>query len=396
MTQSELTKRLLAMPVGPAVPAKPVNPEKDFTRQLEVSGDSAEVIVRGPDGEVDESLAAEYLVRNGEDPAHWEPTGFRTSEWTMANGELGVSKRFTYRRIAGQRPLGLELDMDYLVRRIKRHKPRANRPDGDFGAIVALGDMQFGKPDGDGVDGTVDRTIDYINRAADRIEALRKQYNIGHVHVCFLGDHIEGFVSQGGANAARTLLTLTEQTRLTRRVMYHAAETFAPLAERVSMVAVPGNHGEPQRFMGSGVIRYDDSHDTEALIAVQEGLSYNQDAYGHVEFYVPDNDELTVVTEVAGTIVGHVHGHAFRPGKHMDWWRGQAFHANGLHQAQLLLAGHLHHLLIEDDGPRRFLQVPALESESTWYRHLKGTVGNPGLVLALTSNGQTNQIEVIQ
>src|ERR1700754_3407793 len=100
--------------------------------------------------------------------------------------------------------------------------------------------------------------------------------------------------------------------------MLHAVELFAPLAGRVSMAAVPGNHGEAVRFAGRGVTRYDDSHDTEALIAVHDAAQLNPAAFGHVEFYVPQTDELTVVVDFAGTIVAHAHGHQWRPGKHFD------------------------------------------------------------------------------
>ncbi|MFG2170332.1 hypothetical protein ACGFMO_02930 [Streptomyces niveus] len=202
--------------------------------------------------------------------------------------------------------------------------------------------------------------------------------DIEHVHIAWLGDHVEGFVSQGGANSWRTQLTLNEQIRLTRRVMLHALLTFAPMVSRLTMAAVPGNHGEAVRFMGKGVTRYDDSHDTESLIAVKDAADLNPERFGHVEFYVPDTHELTVVVECSGTVVAHAHGHQFRPGKHFEWWKGQAFgRQSAVQQAVLLLAGHLHHEHVDSDGPRTFIQPPAIESESTWWRHAKGTTGAP-------------------
>jgi hypothetical protein len=195
----------------------------------------------------------------------------------------------------------------------------------------------------------------------------------------------------------RTPLTLNEQIRLTRRVMLHALIVFAPLAEKVTMAAVPGNHGDAVRFMGKGVTRYDDSHDTESLIAVADAASLNPAAFGHVEFFVPETDELTVLVPVAGTLVAHAHGHHWRSGKHFDWWKGQAFNkASAMHQADLLVAGHLHHEHVDSDGWRTFIQPPAFESESTWWRHNTGTGGAPGLIVAITKDKLTDIKEVVR
>ncbi|MEX1655487.1 hypothetical protein ABZ960_20260 [Streptomyces pseudovenezuelae] len=396
---SELTEALLAKPTAPAVAGRKTDPDKDFTRQIEVKGDEADVTVRAETFEQTESAAADVLRGQGLDPAEWTVTGFRSSEWTMANGDTGVSTRFSFARCASvataERPA-----LDELLAAIDSTPPDPVtmfvRDGEEYTFIVALGDMQFGKVDGDGPAGTLERTIACLNRAADLLAEYRLRFNIRHVHIAWLGDHIEGFVSQGGANTWRTQLTLNEQIRLTRRVMLHALLLFAPMCSRLTMAAVPGNHGEAVRINGKGVTRYDDSHDTESLIAVKDAAELNPDRFGHVEFYVPDTDELIVVVECSGTVVGHAHGHQWRPGKHFEWWKGQAFNqASPMHLVDLLLAGHLHHEFLDTDGWRTFLQPPAMESESTWWRHAKGTTGAPGLVVAVTREGRVPVKEVV-
>ncbi|WP_432078653.1 hypothetical protein [Streptomyces sp. YPW6] len=392
-----LKDELLAKPVGPSIPPRQTVPEKDFTRQIEVSGDEAAVTVRGETFEENESAASAVLQGQGLDPAEWTVTGLRSSEWTMANGETGLSTRFTFAR-AGTSPTGERPPIDDLLAAIKAHgtEPAFTEIEGDHTFIVALGDTQFGKIDGDGIEGTIARTIAGLNAAADRLSWYRERFNIEHVHIAWLGDHIEGFVSQGGANTWRTQLTLTEQIRLTRRVMLHAVLTFAPMVNRLTVAAVPGNHGEAIRINGKGTTRYDDSHDTESLIAVQDATKLNPELFGHVEFFVPDTDELTVVVECSGTVVAHAHGHQWRPGKHFTWWQGQAFNReSAMHQADLLLAGHLHHEHVDSDGPRTFIQPPAMESESTWWRHAKGATGAPGLIVAVTKDGAVPVKEVV-
>lgn len=390
-----LTETLLSKPVGPTQLApRKANPQ-DFTRSMEKTGNTLTVEIVDRAGEVDESTAADYLREEGLDPSAWEVTGFRKGKWGK-DGEF-ESCRFTYRPKGGVAEAEA-LDLDELIAAIELNPSiESVRPQGDHGFLILLGDMQFGKIDGDGVEGTLRRTIECIDKAAAKLADYRKLYAIGHVHVAWLGDHIEGFESQGGANVWRTPLTLNEQIRLTRRVMLHALLTFAPLAGKVTMAAVPGNHGDAVRFMGKGVTRYDDSHDTESLIAVSDAAALAPERFGHVEFYVPETDELTVVTEVAGTVIAHVHGHHWRPGKHFDWWEGQAFEPTSLlHRADLMVAGHLHHEFIDSWGPRTFIQPPSMESESTWFRHAKGVTGAPGLIVAITRDGETNLKEVIR
>lgn len=382
-----LVDALLAIPAAPPVK---FDPEKQFTSQIEISGDNVMATIRGPIGMDADSVAAELLREEGLDPREFDITSCRISKWTMTNGEDGKSCRYSFRRT------GIPLvDIDELIAVIDKAEERGfpaftGAPISEQGLIVAIGDMQFGKVDGDGVAGTLKRTLDCIDQAAER---ARKTY-YPHIHLAWLGDHVEGFVSQRGANVWRTPLTLSEQTRLVRRVMAYAVNAFAPLTARLSVVAVPGNHGETVRIQGKGVTRYDDSHDTEALVAVSEAYQ-GRAAFDHVEFYTPEPDEMTVILEVAGTVIGHVHGHQWRPGKHFDWWKGQAF-SGPLAAADVLLAGHLHHTLIEGDGPRMFIQVPSMESESTWYRHATGTVGDPGLLACTVKDGHVLRIEVIR
>lgn len=387
-----LTEKLLSIPVGPTQAPRQLNPDKDFTRQIEVVGETATLTVRDEPGTITDDTAIQYIREEGLNPDEWEATGFTKSVWGDPPKE---SVKFTYKRREGA---GLERpNIDELIAVMERAERAPYVVDAKgYGAIVGIGDMQFGKIDGDGVDGTLRRTVEYIDKAAQQIDYMAGLWPVDHIHVAWLGDHIEGFNSQGGANVWRTPLTLNEQIRLTRRVMTHAMVTFGELGVRLSMAAVPGNHGEPQRFMDKGVTRYDDSHDTESLIAVSEAAALTE-LYNDVEFYVPATDEMTVVVDVAGTTVAHAHGHQWRPTKHFDWWKGQAFNpSSAMHMADVLMAGHLHHEHQEADGHRLFIGVPSLESESTWFRHSTGTAGNPGIFLGITKDKRFVHKSIVQ
>jgi hypothetical protein len=110
--------------------------------------------------------------------------------------------------------------------------------------------------------------------------------------------------------------------------------------------------------------------------------------------HAPARDELTLTLDVCGTVVGMAHGHQFRSGNYRTWWDRQAHSRQPVGDADILLAGHLHHLRIEREA-RTFIQVPALESESTWFRHTNGGMSQPGIVTALVGGGSWSSLEVL-
>lgn len=288
--------------------------------------------------------------------------------------------------------------IDDLLALIKKSRPakRAVKPAADGATfVVGLGDFQLGKIDGDGAEGTVQRISDAMEASLENFKLLRKAgVPLSAVHLAYLGDCIEGFNSQNGANAWRTELTLTEQIKILRRLMFFSVELFAPETDQLSVVAVPGNHDEAVRFGNKGVTRYDDSFDTDALEAVGDALAQNPKAFGHVNIYTPEPDELTVTLETSGTILAHAHGHKFR-NKPWDWWKGQHFGDQPVGEADVLLAGHLHHYIFEVRDKRTFIQVPAMESESVWYRHQKGERGAPGLLNMVVQDAEISHTSIV-
>lgn len=374
----------------PATHTPRIKPEPHFTAQVDRRGDNLVVEMKDVEGVVTDAEVERYLEEHNFEPELWSVTGMKHSTWTRANGEDGHSVKYTF--VKATHAESLNLDIDHLVDRVLSNAD-ASHPcltEDNSAFVLAIGDLQIGKADGDGVEGTIARAIGFIDEAAERY--VGDGAIPGHVHIAWLGDHIEGFESQKGANVWRTPLGLTDQLRIMRRIMLYAVQTFAPLCSRLTMAAVPGNHG---RVTSNGAMTtYSDNFDTDCLIAVSDAVKMAPEAYGHVEFFVPAEDELTVVVEVGGAVVAHAHGHQWSPGKHMRWWKDQSF-GGYLGGADILLAGHLHHLLIDTEGKRMFLQVPSLESESTWWRHRKGTPGNPGVVTMVIRDGKVPTIGVI-
>lgn len=334
----------------------------------------------------------------GLDPAEVEviePINARV--WDANVGDGQIKKLYYYRANLRRRSDAMRW-VRAMIDRVQRHEP-VDIPEstGDEAFIVGIADLQLGKNDGDGSEGTVDRVLRDIDLAAARFRRLAEVRPLGHIHVGWLGDHIEGFVSQGGANAWRTGLPLSDQIELAAEIMLHAVKTFAPLAGRVTMVAVPGNHGETVRMAGKGITRYDDSFDTLALKQVARIVRENPEAYGHVRFYTPKRDELTYTLDVCGTRIGHMHGHQITgKARHFDWWKGQALGDNAIGGADIIMAGHLHALLVEQSSRRTFMRVPAEESVSQWWKHRTGEIGDPGIVTYVTKDGRWSEFAVIR
>lgn len=370
---------------APRIP-KPESGERRQVAEFSLTEGAVEVPENVPEGD-----ALKFLEKAGQDPEAWEVTGFRRIEYGNPEQPF-VSTRFTYKRREGA---GERVPIDDLLEMIHRHDRPKPLPAGEAaipGAAVLIGDMQFGQI-GAGEDPfeAIENTLAAIDAAADEIE---RQGGAQEILVAWLGDHIEGFTSQGGRNAWRTRLTLTEQIRVTRRVMYYAIEVFSPLCHRLVMAAVPGNHGRVETPSGGGT-RADDNFDTDALIAVSEALEMSGDLH-RVETYVPENDHLSLSVKVGGVTWGLVHGDKWKRNGQFTWWREQAFHDGPTAAADVLCAGHWHHMVVQEEGEKTYIQVPTLGTDGAYWTNLHGNRPNPGIVVALTDGDVVDTIKAIR
>ena len=318
--------------------------------------------------------------------------------WTRdGQGDDATTKPAWRYKFAVEPTRAARLNADELIAEVKRWKPVKKKPTPSargLSFVVAYSDTQIGKPDGDGTAGTVDRVLTKTHDAVARLRELRKAGRpVSSVTIALLGDHIEGFNSQGGRLAWRNELTLTEMVRVWRRLLLDIVRTFAPLAGEVTVVVVPGNHDEAVRTGDKMSTRYDDSWAVDAASAVADALALSPD-FGHVSFVFPARDELTVTLDVNGTVVGFAHGHQTR-GKTHDWWARQAHGMQPIGQATLLLTGHYHHLKVDQSGAKTWVQAPALDGGSQWFMHTYGVDAPAGLVTMLVGDSGWSDLAVL-
>ena len=329
------------------------------------------------------------------DPALYEviePVQYRAWDAPIGDGNV---QRIYYYPANIRRRREHRADVDDFVRAIGRRKPKADPARDDKPAyLVAVADTQLG--DGE-TQAVIDRFTDRTQQALDRYKAERKRGLVGdQIVLPWLGDCIQGVVSQGGALVWRNDLTLVEMMRVYRRLALWQIIEFAALAE-VRAVAIPGNHDDPTR---AGNIKSSPAHDSwavEGLVMVEDALRL-KGGYDHVTFVYPEHDRSTVTIDVQGTIVGMAHGHQFRgaAANIHKWWAGQSHGRSGIGAADILLTGHRHHFYAETAGDNRLAMVcPPLVSSGSYWTEATGDNTEPGMVTMRVGAGTWSGLEIL-
>jgi len=340
----------------------------------------------------DEPDHAELLAEFELDPMKWRITGLRRSKWQRWDGEWLESFRATFVPQSGAHSVPID-DLLEIVSKWKPIKPVAPIVNG-VAYVVVLADTQVGKIDGGGSDEIIANVLTKTDLAVTRLKELRKiGRQIDTIYLPQLGDCIEGMNSQGGKHIWRTDLDLTSQIRVYRRLLLHMVKTFAPLATRVIVPAIPGNHDEAVRVGNSMATTYTDSFALDAASAVADALADHPD-YKHVSFVFPKFDTLTVTLDICGTVTGLIHGHQCK-GKAVTWWANQAHGQQDIGEATLLLSGHYHHLKIEQTGRKTWMQAPALDGGSTWFENSTGQSAPAGMLTLTIGNGGWSDMLVL-
>jgi len=361
---------------------------------------------RGDDGEVTTDPIA------GENQPEWasvlrifevDPDEYEIVEPVLFNAWHGPSPDgpVLYRQWKAKvvRRRSSRIDVDDLVSEIRNHKALKKLPDGESAFVVMLSDWQVGKSDGDGTKGTVNRILDAIDDVERRVRELRKMgRSLGTMYVLWTGDSVEGCLGHYDQQTFTVELDRRSQVKVTRRLLRDALKTWSRLFSRVVVVAVAGNHGENRNSSSKSYTTFGDNDDLAIVEGVAEAFSENPDRYGHVEFIIP-RENLSVTVDVCGWIVGVTHGHAARgsgapSAKLKRWYEQQAAGKQPVGASDLLCTGHYHHLAIADWGGCVWVQAPALDGGSDWWRYRAGEVSEAGVLTWVTT--PTDRLQDVQ
>ena len=395
MTTPLKLSELIATPTS-----KPVKKLKKNTAQTEahepreIISENGIITVKTEQGQ-QVGAFADILREAGYDPAYYALDtiqGVRTSQWDAQRRtyiededrwetQTVKLKSHKFRVIERDIPV----DIDELAKLITDKEPAAEYSAGKDGTfLLTLGDTQFGKAflaeDGTQI------VLDNIEYVVSRAIAEAKYLKPNKVVIAWLGDCLEGVVSQGGRNAVHNTLTLTEQLRLVRRVQLKVIDRFIDAGfPEIDFISVGGNHDDTTRAFNA---RVDDSYATESALAVADAMELNIERYGYVKTFVPGKNEDWVAREYSGVNVGFQHGHQHRPNKHWEWWAGQNFGDTPMGNTKILFEGHHHHSHVESRAGKFFIGVPAMEPDSQWWIRLTGQTGDPGAQATYLENGR--------
>lgn len=324
--------------------------------------------------------AAEILKEYDLDPNAWKVTGVRRSRWQKYDGEWLEAQRVSI--VPASVALVEQLDAEALVDEIKKWRPeRGVKPGTGSGAFSLFpADQQIGKKAGSGgTQQSIDRILALTQKAVTRYEGLsRMGLNLGTIVLGLPGDHVEGNTSQGGRLQGQAVsdLGITEQVRVARRLLMAQIKALAPLAERMVVPVVNGNHDEPGRFVA---VDPADGWNVEIASAVQDACAENP-ALAHIEFRFPSSGQQTLAVNIDGCMLGMFHGHQTSSNNVEKYLSNQALGQTPLGHADVWVSGHYHNFRTMDVGERLWMQCPTTDPGSDWFRDRAGHQSKPGLL----------------
>jgi predicted phosphodiesterase len=351
---------------------------------------------------------SEILEARGLDPEMYEVVG-DTIKWCSydgwkrgAQGEDAVSAICYSFRADIRRRSSKRIDLEGLYKDVRKVKPpKKAKKDGDNTLLVGLADWQTGNGDFGGIEATVEAIAALPEKIVQRLTDLRKAGQpIGTVCIAGLGDLIENCQGFYAAQQFRTEIDTREQTKMVRRALRDIIMKVAPEVPSVKVVCVPSNHGE-KRVNGKSITRVGDNLDVEIFEQVAEILSANPDAYGHVQWRIP-NDEIAVAVELSGQLVAFTHGHQARGGSESvktmnNWWSKQAFGRAypGVADATILVHGHFHHLAMSEQAGRLLVGTPSLTKVSEYWADATGETTAAGTLSFVIAPDGWGDLKVI-
>lgn len=291
-------------------------------------------------------------------------------------------------------------DIEALIQEIKKHKPRERKPiTGGASLVVCASDWQTGKRDGDGLKGLVGRWLQAVDDVESRIKELKKIGRpIDSITVLCLGDLVEGCDGHYDIQTFTVEVDRRDQVKIARRLLRDALIRWSKVVPEITVAAIGGNHGE-NRKNGKAFTTLNDNDDVALVESVAEIFQANPEAYGHIRFAIP-KEELSLTVEVHGKIIGITHGHLARSSgspesKLRRWIADQTLGRQSIGDCDILVTGHYHSFRLADWGGVKWLQAPALDGGSVWWRQSTGEIADVGVLTFLVSSEGVSDIQLL-
>jgi hypothetical protein len=279
-----------------------------------------------------------------------------------------------------------QVDLPALYAAAKSATPKASHNGSDRATVVVWADPQIGKT------GSRGGTAELIARSTiirEKLDALLGERSPSKILIADAGDGIEGFES-GGNPMFTNDLSLSGQldTYGTELFEYiNLAHAHAP----VTVAGIPSNHAAWR----CGKQNLGRPSDDLGLFMHKQVQKVTDAARMDVQWVKPAEYDESVAVDFYGTSIGMVHGNQFAPGQAVTWWQKQAFGAQAVASADVLVFGHYHSFSASvagrnpSSGKQRYcLGAPTLDNGSDWFRQVQGRDSDPGLmVFDVTEDG---------
>lgn len=373
--------------------ATPTANEPEYKPKTEFDGTAGFIETGTVDDSFNPDDLSSILTKFGYDPTKVRIIGTaRVARWEQFSIKGGGARWLSsYRFNIGPVVNNTTNDLDALIKGAKKRHSDV-KASGSYWFVFQAGDHQLGKRSAAGsTEQIVERYVESVERAKAELKQS-KRHGIAGMQISFPGDCLEGNQSQSGRNMWLTQETITEQTRILRRLMFHTLEQFAPLVDTVYLDVVNGNHDQAQRFQNTYP---GDGWATEAAISVSDALKLNEAAFGHVEVRVPPKWQGYMTVPVGDTTVTVIHGHQWRSGQAFKWWSGQALNGHPAGGSQILQNGHYHSFEVETNAQRTRIASPTFDCGSEWYTEKNGATSKRGGLIYLLKSGEMSRLSCV-
>lgn len=353
---------------------------EEWRPRMDIDYKNGGFVIGEPRNLADPADASTILEEFGLDPHQWSVTSVRRGKWQKYDGDYLESLRINV--VPMHSALSDEFDKEQLIKDISKWRPSKGikLATGEGAFLVAPSDQQIGKKaNGQGTQQSVDRILQLTDSAVARFNSYKKMgLSLGTICLALPGDHVEGTTSQNGRlqGQAASDLGITEQVRVARRLLLAQIKALAPLAERIIVPVINGNHDEATRQV---VTDPADGWNVEIASAVQDICAENP-ALSHVEFRYPATGNQTLTVDINGTMLGLFHGHQASQTNTMKYLSGQSAGLTPLGLADIWVSGHFHNFRTMDVGHRLWVQAPTTDPGSEWFRDRSGMESKPGLL----------------
>lgn len=308
--------------------------------------------------------------------AHHENFWTREDQGMDAVTKPSSSWRYRFKVV----PKSLREDEDIaLLMEDARQAPRVDltrEPQGGTSKVINLADFQIGKVDEMG--GTAE-TLARSEAALETVLLDLQRDPVDEIILVDNGDSTEGFESSPTAERTNDT-SQTEAIRIWRRILWRWIDALSGQAALFRVVGVPSNHCRVRRGKAALGDALDD-WGIEVIAQVSDIAAANPAAYGHIEFIVPNaHEEHVLLTLVGGQVLGVAHGHQKNSANQLTSWI-KSTGRRGLAQADIVVVGHFHHLVVEAFGDMQWLFIcPTNDNGSSWFTPSSGERSEPGIL----------------